>query len=132
MANKPLTQILYAEDEADIRVIAKIALEDIGGFQVKYCSNGKELIDTAKNYKPDLILIDVMMPIMDGPAALLEIRKLPGYEFIPAIFMTAKVQSNEINAYKSLGAIDVISKPFDPMSLADTIKGIWNKIEETA
>jgi two-component system OmpR family response regulator len=131
MLDKSLKQILYAEDESDIREIAKIALEDIGGFNVKYCANGNEVIQMAKHFKPDLLLLDVMMPEMDGPMTLQEVRKLSGFETIPVVFMTAKIQANEIVQYKSMGAIDVISKPFDPMKLSDTLRDIWTKYKAT-
>jgi len=127
MSNNELKSILYAEDEGDIREIAQIALEDIGGFSVTYCTNGKAVLEAAKDLKPDLLLLDVMMPDMDGPTTLKELRKLPGYLTIPAIFMTAKIQTNEIEEYKASGAIDVIPKPFDPMTLAETIKKAWEK-----
>lgn len=122
-----LKTILYAEDEADIREIAKIALEDLGGFEVIYCNNGFDVLECAKTARPDLILLDVMMPGMDGPTVLTELRKLPHFTATPAIFMTAKIQSDEIYQYKSMGALDVIAKPFDPMTLADSIKQAWNK-----
>jgi CheY-like chemotaxis protein len=128
MSNKPLNEILYAEDESDIREIAQIALEDLGGFKVTYCSNGFEVLEAAKMMLPDLILLDVMMPGMDGPTILAELRKRPGFEKIPVIFMTARIQAEELLHYHSMGALDVISKPFDPMTLADTIKIAWNKM----
>jgi two-component system OmpR family response regulator len=131
MPDQALNHILYAEDESDIREIAKIALEDIGGFTVHYCANGKEVLEAAKSFKPDLLLLDVMMPEMDGPVTLQEIRKLPGFENIPVVFMTAKIQSNEIAQYKSLGALEVISKPFDPMMLATLLRDIWEKHKAT-
>ena len=127
MQNKPLTKILYAEDESDIREIAQIALEDIGGFSVIMCDNGRELLEKAKNTHVDLVLLDVMMPEMDGPSTLRALRKLPYYEFLPIIFMTARVQSDEIEKYKEMGVIDVITKPFDPMTLAGTITNIWER-----
>lgn len=127
MPIKPLNTILYAEDELDIREIAQIALEDLGGFEVIYCTNGYEVLEAAKNAIPDLLLLDVMMPGMDGPTALTELRKMPTYIQIPAIFMTAKIQIDEIHHYKTLGALDVIPKPFDPMTLAETIKLAWEK-----
>lgn len=126
----PLKNILYAEDESDIREIAKIALEDIGGFSVTYCSNGLEVLEKAKNIKFDLIILDVMMPELDGPAVLQELRKLSSFESIPAIFMTAKIQPDEIAKYKEIGAIEVITKPFDPMTLAERIKKIWERYHE--
>lgn len=122
---QPLKQILYAEDEADIREIAKIALEDIGGFTVEYCANGKEVIDKLHFFKPDLLLLDVMMPGLDGPNTLQAVRKLPEFIKLPVIFMTAKIQSHEIAHYKEIGAIDVIQKPFDPMLLSETLHKIW-------
>jgi two-component system, OmpR family, response regulator len=127
MPNKELTTILYAEDESDIRDIAQIALEDVGGFTVRYCHNGCAVLEAAKELLPDLLLLDVMMPEMDGPTTLRELRKIPEFLTVPAIFMTAKIQTNEIEEYKLLGVIEVIPKPFDPMSLADTIKKAWNK-----
>lgn len=127
MPDKELKTILYAEDECDIRDVAQIALEDVGGFTVRYCVDGREALNAAKELVPDLLLLDVMMPEMDGPATLRELRKLPEFSTIPAIFMTAKIQTNEILEYKSLGVIDVIAKPFDPMTLADTIRMAWNK-----
>ncbi|WP_298626200.1 response regulator [uncultured Legionella sp.] len=122
---RELKNILYAEDEADIRAIAQIALEDIGSFSVRFCVNGREALEALRDYSPDLILLDVMMPEMDGPTALNELRKIEACAKIPAMFMTAKIQANEVAEYKALGAIDVIAKPFDPMTLAETIKQVW-------
>lgn len=130
MTNKDLHNILYAEDEADIRAIAQIALEDIGGFSVQYCNTGKEVLEALKHALPDIILLDVMMPEMDGITTLQEIRKVPEFVHIPAIFMTAKIQPAEVAEYKKMGVIDVINKPFDPMSLAEQIKNSWNKFYE--
>lgn len=125
MTDKQLKNILYAEDEDDIRAIAQIALEDIGCFTVRYCSNGRKALEAAKDFIPDLVLLDVMMPEMDGPSTLRELRKIKKFAMIPVIFMTAKIQASEIAEYKSLGAIEVIAKPFDPMTLADSIKKAW-------
>lgn len=125
--NRPLQNIIHAEDEADIRAIAQIALEDIGSFTVQYCSNGYEVLEAVKEFEPDLFLLDVMMPKMDGPTALRELRKMPQFVHTPAIFMTAKIQASEIEEYKAIGAIDVINKPFDPMSLADDIQKRWDQ-----
>lgn len=125
MDQQALNKILYAEDEPDIRSIAQIALEDIGGFSVKYCSTGLEILAAARIFHPDLVLLDVMMPVMDGPTTLNELRKIPGLADIPAVFITAKIQSGEIAEYKSMGVLSVITKPFDPMTLADTLRTIW-------
>jgi len=120
-----LKRILYVEDEPDIQAVAKLALEAIGGFEVKVCGSGKEALDSAPAFSPDLILLDVMMPGMDGPTTLQAMRALPELAHTPVIFMTAKVQPQEVAGYKNLGALDVIPKPFDPMTLADNVKKIW-------
>ena len=122
-----LIRIIYAEDEPDIQQVAIMALEDIGGFTVQPCNSGQEMLDKAKDFAPDLILLDVMMPNIDGPETLLRLREIPELVHTPAAFMTAKVQPNEIEHFLALGAIGVIPKPFDPMTLADQIRGIWNK-----
>lgn len=120
-----LRKILYVEDEPDIQAIAQIALENVGGFELKICSSGQEAIQQAQAFAPDLILLDVMMPGMDGPTTLTELRKLPELSKTPVMFMTAKVQPQEIEHFKSLGAVEVIAKPFDPMKLAETINNAW-------
>lgn len=122
-----LQKILYAEDEPDIQSIAQMALEMMGGYTLKVCQNGQEAVDEAEAFAPDLILLDVMMPLMDGPTALQEIRKIPALAETPVIFMTAKVQHQEVEDYKALGAIDVIPKPFDPMTLPEAVKSLWEQ-----
>lgn len=120
-----LPRILYVEDEPDIRTVARMALEMIGGFEVKICSSGEEAVCEAEDFAPDMILLDVMMPGMDGPSTLEALRKKASLADTPVAFMTAKVQPAEVAHYKSLGARDVIAKPFDPMTLADQVKAIW-------
>jgi len=120
-----LTKILYVEDEPDIQAVASIALADVGGFTLEVCSSGEIALDKAATFKPDLLLLDVMMPEMDGPSTLEALRKLPETANTPAIFMTAKVQTHEVEHFKSIGAIDVVAKPFDPMTLAQTLRDIW-------
>ncbi len=126
MSVQELNRILYVEDEPDIQAVAKIALEAVGGFELKVCSSGEEALQDPVSFAPDLLLLDVMMPGMDGPATLVELRKLPELADVPVIFMTAKVQPQEVEHFKSLGAIEVIAKPFDPMNLAQTIKNAWD------
>ena len=122
-----LQRILYVEDEPDIQAVAQIALESVGGYTLKVCSSGSEAIQNALEFKPQLFLLDVMMPGMDGPTTLSELRKIPELGEIPAIFMTAKVQSHEVEELLSLGAIEVIAKPFDPMTLSENIRNVWSK-----
>jgi len=123
--NEPLSKILYVEDEPDIQAIAKLALETIGGFNLEVCSSGAEAIKKGPNFHPDLILMDVMMPGMDGPTTLVELRKDKNLSATPVVFMTAKVQPQEIAEFKELGAVEVIAKPFDPMTLSEQINSIW-------
>ena len=122
-----LKKILYAEDEPDIRDVAVVALEVVGGFELKVCEDGQAAVDAVSGFQPDLILLDVMMPELTGPEALGAIRKITGFEQTPVIFMTAKVQPQEVDEYIKMGALHVIPKPFDPMTLAETILMIWNK-----
>ena len=123
-----LKKILYVEDEPDIQMIARVALENVGGFTLEVCSSGDEALQKAAAFAPDLLLLDVMMPGMDGPTTLQELRKLSCCADTPVMFMTAKVQPQEVDFFKSLGAVEVIAKPFDPMGLANTIKDAWSKV----
>ena len=120
-----LQRILYVEDEPDIRTVAQIALESIGGFTLELCSSGQEALDKAPGFAPDLILLDVMMPGMDGPSTLKALQNIPETAHTPVIFMTAKAQPHEIRRYMDLGAIDVISKPFDPVALPNLVREKW-------
>jgi len=122
-----LQRILYVEDEPDIQAVAKLALEMVGGFTVKICSSGAEALREVEAFAPDMILLDVMMPGMDGPSTLKALRELPSLAAIPVAFMTAKVQPQEVANYKALGARDVIPKPFDPMLLAEQVRAVWER-----
>ncbi len=125
MTEKLLQKILYVEDEPDIQAVARIALEAVGGFQLLVCSSGQEALTAAPAFAPDLILLDVMMPGLDGPSTLVALRALPEFRATPIVFMTAKVQASEVARYRQIGALDVIAKPFDPMTLSATVYGIW-------
>ena len=127
MSDGSLNKIMLVEDEPDIQQIAQLALEAVGGFTVKICSSGKEALEDIGEFSPDLVLMDVMMPEMDGPSTLAALKNNPATASVPVIFMTAKVQPQDVAAFKDAGAIDVISKPFDPMSLAETVEAIWQQ-----
>jgi two-component system OmpR family response regulator len=120
-----LKTIMYVEDDPDIQMVAQIALEVVGGLGLHTYSSGSDALAAAATLKPDLLLLDVMMPGMDGPMTLSELRKLPNTASTPVIFMTAKVQAAEVQHYKSLGALGVIAKPFDPMLLANQVRQMW-------
>lgn len=125
-----LKRILHVEDDPSIQAVAKVALEAVGGFQVLSCACGQEALDQVQGFAPDFILLDVMMPDMDGPQTLTRLALLVDIGQIPVAFMTAKVQPAEIAHYRSLGARDVIIKPFDPMQLAAQVRKIWSLAHE--
>lgn len=122
-----LQRILYVEDDPDIQAIAVMVLETIHGFTLEVCSSGNEAVQKAEAFNPDLILLDVMMPNMDGPETLERLREFPTLAVTPVVFMTAKVQPQEVQAYLDLGAVGVIAKPFDPMILVDQLREIWER-----
>lgn len=124
--NASLQRILCVEDEADIRAVAKLALEAVGGFTVEMAASGDEALRLAGDFKPDLLLLDVMMPGMDGPATLSALRAIWQADGVPAVFLTARAQASEVAALRALGAIGVITKPFDPMTLAGQLRTIWD------
>jgi two-component system, OmpR family, response regulator len=121
-----LHTILYVEDDPDIREVVTMALEVVGGYQVSVASSGRDALRHLATSTPDLILLDVMMPGMDGPTTLGELRARPELAGTPVVFITAKVQAAEIEYFKSLGAVDVIAKPFDPVALAGQVQAIWD------
>ena len=125
--NNELHTIMLVEDEPDILEISRLALEATASFAVHTCNSGQKAIDMAPKIKPDLIILDMMMPGMDGLTTLKLLRENTELQDIPIIFMTAKAQNNEIKRYIESGALGVISKPFDPMHLSDEILQIWGK-----
>ena len=114
--------VLLVDDEPDIRRIGQLALQRVAKWDVRLASSGPEALELAAERAPDLVLLDVMMPGMDGPTTLTNLRALGGLGKTPVIFMTAKVQRHEVDRYLALGAAGVIAKPFDPMSLAKEIQ----------
>ena len=120
-----LSKVLYVEDDLDIQEVARLALEVVGRLEVEVASSGTEAVALARASIPDLVLLDVMMPGMDGPTTFAALREVPGMEDVPVIFVTAKVQANEIQQYLDIGAVGVIAKPFDPMTLADQARALW-------
>lgn len=125
MSSGELKKILIAEDEQDIRDIEKMALEMLGGFEVETCCNGQEVLDVVEGCAPQLILLDVMMPIMDGPQALERLRANGNTKDIPIIFVTAKAMETEIERLVSMGGLGVVTKPFDPATLSQQVLEIW-------
>ncbi|HEY0627097.1 MAG TPA: response regulator [Allosphingosinicella sp.] len=116
------SRILYVDDEEDIREVASMSLELDPGLEVRTCSSGIEAIPAAAEWQPDLILLDVMMPNMDGPTTFSKLKAQAETADIPVVFITARTQAQEVEAFKALGAKGVIAKPFDPMSLAGKVR----------
>jgi two-component system OmpR family response regulator len=115
-------RILHVDDEPDIREVVELSLGLDPDFVVQSCGSGKEALAAAAGWQPDFILLDVMMPVMDGPATLVQLRVNARTASIPVIFMTARAQAREVDRFRSLGAVGVIPKPFDPMTLAASVR----------
>lgn len=114
-------RILIIDDEDDIREIAAMSLETVAGWEVIVANSGAQGLMRAASYKPDAILLDVMMPGMDGPTTFRELRKNPATAQIPVLFLTAKVQAADRQRFSDLGIEAVLVKPFDPMTLSTQI-----------
>ncbi len=119
-----LTTVLHVEDDPDIQEIARLALEMVGGLQVHQFSAGSVAVSAAPDLSPELILLDQMMPEMSGEETLYALRKVPGYEDLPVVFMSAQTQDSSAALVERTGALGFISKPFDPMTLTDQIKAL--------
>jgi len=119
-----IKKVLLVDDEDPIRLIAQIGLEDRPEWLILLASSGAEALTIANQEKPDLILLDVMMPGMDGKTALKKLRENTETAHIPVIFMTAKVQEHELKGYVDSGVIGIIAKPFDPMTLSTEIENL--------
>jgi CheY-like chemotaxis protein len=116
------TRVLHVDDEPDIREVVEISLGLDPGLVMRSCGSGQEALTVVAEWPPDIILLDVMMPEMDGPATLARLRDGPQTADIPVVFMTARAQAREIDSFRKLGAVGVIPKPFDPMTLAASVR----------
>ena len=115
-------RILHVDDDADIRELVEFALGLDPGFSVRNCASGKDALAVAADWSPDMILCDVMMPVMDGPMFLAQLRECPQTVDIPLIFVTARAQASDLEYFRQLGAQAVITKPFDPITLANSVR----------
>lgn len=121
-----LRKVMVVEDNADIRTIVTVALETVGGLEVRACESGTEALGAVDEFGPQLLLLDVMMPDLDGPGVLARLRERPETAALPVVFLTAKAAPSEIQRLRALGACDVLTKPFDPMTLHEQVKAIWS------
>lgn len=118
-----MLNVLHIDDEPDIREVAAFALELDPGIAVRSAGSGQEgLALLSGGGQTDVVLLDVMMPDLDGPGTLKRLRQVPGHQHTPVIFMTARAQSHELDRFLELGAIGVIIKPFDPMTLGQQLR----------
>ena len=120
---------MLVEDDPDIQFITRLSLETCGGYEVRVCGSGAEAVQSARAYAPDLILLDVMMPGMDGPATMDALRKMPELAATPMVFFTANAHAEMRQDLLRRGALDVIVKPIEPAALVEQIRAIWQRIE---
>jgi two-component system OmpR family response regulator len=125
-----LKSVLYVDDDADIREIVQMSLSLDGQLSVNLSDGGERALDRMRAERPDLVMLDVMMPGMDGPSILALMRADEDLKHIPVIFMTAKANPSEVARFRGLSAIGVIAKPFDPMSLGSQVKALWKSHHE--
>jgi two-component system OmpR family response regulator len=125
VARRTLKRILLVEDDPDIQTVTSMALGNFGGYTVCVCGSAAEAIESAAEFLPDLILLDVMMPGMDGMDTLKALRRIPETASTPVVFLTARVQPADVARYNELDSLAVIRKPFEPTALVETIQNIW-------
>lgn len=128
MPAQPLNRICYVEDDEDIQKIVRMSLERIGKMQVEVVSDPMVAIEAIKAFKPELVMLDWMMPGMDGPTLFRKMQETPEVRDLPVVFITAKASQKELDELRTLGAAGTISKPFAPRDLADQLRAIWNKL----
>ncbi len=124
MPTRPLQSIFFVDDEPDIREVVEMAL-NLSGLSVRTCPSGALALQELSLLRPDLVLLDVMMPDLDGPATFAHLQADPLLRDLPVIFMTAKALPQEVDRFMKLGAIGVISKPFDPIQLGARVQQLW-------
>jgi len=128
MPDRPLNRICYVEDDEDIQRIVRMSLERIGKMTVSVVSDPMKAVDAMIAFKPDLVMLDWMMPGMDGPALFKHMKTRPEVSGLPVVFITAKAAQRDLDELMTLGAIGTISKPFSPKDLPDQLRALWAKI----
>jgi two-component system OmpR family response regulator len=128
MPATPLTRICYVEDDEDIQRIVRMSLERIGKMTVEVIGDPTLAIEAITSFKPDLVMLDWMMPKMDGPTLFRQMKLRPELSSLPVVFITAKAAQSDLNELLALGAVGAISKPFSPKDLPDQLRAIWAKL----
>jgi len=128
LPNRPLNRVCYVEDDEDIQRIVKLSLEKVGKMTVEVVGDPTQAIDAMKAFGPDLVLLDWMMPGMDGPTLFRRMKEKPETQALPVVFITAKAAQTDLNELAALGAAGAISKPFSPKDLPDQLRAIWAKL----
>jgi CheY-like chemotaxis protein len=129
MDARGLNRVLYVEDEPDIAFVLSAALEQLHGITVATSADAESTLQLVPSFRPDLILLDMMLPKTDGATLLRMLRDVPETAHTPVVFVTAKVQANEMEHYEKLGAIGVIAKPFDPLHIGAVLLGMWDRAQ---
>ncbi len=128
MPARPLSRICYVEDDEDIQRIVRMSLERLGKMTVELVGDPFAAIDAILAFKPDLVMLDWMMPGMDGPTLFKKLREHPQIKDVPVVFITAKASSAEMDQLRALGAAGAISKPFSPKDLPEQLRAIWGAL----
>jgi len=128
MPERPLQRVCYVEDDEDIQRIVRVSLERIGKMTVEIVTDPLRAIDVMKACSPDLVMLDWMMPGMDGPTLFRKMKQLPETASLPVVFITAKATQRDMDELVALGAAGTISKPFSPRDLPEQLRAIWAKL----
>ena len=128
MPAQPLSRVCYVEDDEDIQRIVRMSLEKVGKLTVEVVGDPMVAIERMIAFKPDLVMLDWMMPGMDGPTLYRKMLETPDVQFLPVVFITAKASQRELDELLTLGAAGAISKPFSPKDLPDQLRAIWAKL----
>lgn len=128
MPSQPLTRVCYVEDDPDIQRIVRMSLERIGKMTVEVVGDSTKAVEVIQAFKPDLVMLDWMMPIMDGPAVFRKLREQEDLKALPVVFITAKASQKELGELRAMGAAGTVSKPFAPKDLPDQLRAIWNAL----
>jgi two-component system, OmpR family, response regulator len=125
MPDRPLIRICYVEDDEDIQRIVRMSLERVGKMTVAVVGDPTQAIETMAEFRPDLVMLDWMMPVMDGPTLFRQMKLRPETSSMPVVFITARASQRDLDELKNLGAAGTISKPFSPKDLPDQLRAIW-------